>query len=59
MIWHEMKSFVRKSGCLTKSDIVNKVYEFQRTLTKEKCQKYIDRLKKASFSNTMLKNDFK
>ncbi|CAF0973239.1 unnamed protein product [Brachionus calyciflorus] len=51
MLWNEMKCFVRKSGCKTKSDIVNKIYEFQRSLTQKKCQKYIYRLKKESVNN--------
>lgn len=40
MLWHEMKLFIRKSGSKTKSEIVDKIYEFQKSLTNEKCQKY-------------------
>ncbi|CAF0846879.1 unnamed protein product [Brachionus calyciflorus] len=40
MLWNEMKCFVRKSGCKTKSDIVDKKYEFQRSLTQEMSKKH-------------------
>ncbi|CAF0852040.1 unnamed protein product [Brachionus calyciflorus] len=47
MLWHEMKAYVRKFNCTTDAEIAEKVIGFQRNLTPERCQKYIDRLKKA------------
>ncbi|RNA36558.1 Transposable element Tcb2 transposase [Brachionus plicatilis] len=45
MLWNEMKVFIRKSGCITETEVSSKINEFQTLLTKEKCIKYISRLK--------------
>lgn len=46
MLWNELKEFVMSKYCKTEQDLANAIDEFEKTLTPEKCQSYIDRLKK-------------
>jgi transposase len=45
-VWAEMKNFIRHRHCKTPEDVAGAIHEFQEDCTKEKCQKYINHLKK-------------
>ena len=47
MIWHELKSYLRRIVKPTnKEQLVNGIQEFWQTVTPEKCQRYIGHLGK-------------
>lgn len=47
MIWHELKSYLRRFVKPTnKEQLVNGIQEFWQTVTPEKCQQYIGHLRK-------------
>ena len=47
MIWHELKSYLRRFVKPTnKEQLVNGIQEFWQTVTPEKCQRYIGHLRK-------------
>ena len=46
LVWHEMKDFIRKRFCKTTEETINAINDFNETLTKEKCQNYIRKLRK-------------
>ena len=47
MIWHELKSYLRRIVKPTnKEQLVNGIQEFWQTVTSEKCQRYIGHLRK-------------
>lgn len=48
LIWHELKNFLRKTWKpKTKDELISGIkYFWQTRMTKEKCNKYIDHLKK-------------
>ena len=47
MIWHELKSYLRRIVKPTnKEQLVNGIQEFWQTVTPEKCQRYIGHLRK-------------
>ena len=47
MIWHELKSYLRRFVKPTnKEQLVNGIQEFWQTVTPEKCQRYIGHLGK-------------
>jgi hypothetical protein len=41
-----MKDFIRKRFCKTTEETTNAINDFNETLTKEKCQNYIRKLRK-------------
>ena len=45
-MWHELKEYVRKTKPRSKEDLVWTIKAFWRTVTVEKCNKYINHLKK-------------
>ena len=47
MLWHQLKSFLRRIiKPKVKDELVNGIHEFWRTVTPEKCQRYINHLQK-------------
>ena len=46
-IWHSIKNYVRRKGCISSDSAKEAIEEYVRThLTRERCQKYIRKLKK-------------
>lgn len=47
MLWHELKNYLRRVVKPTnKEELVGGIQEFWRTVTPEKCQRYISHLRK-------------
>ena len=44
MMWADLKRHVRKHTCTSIIEVMEAVKEFQKGLTPEKCQNYINRL---------------
>ena len=46
-LWHEMKEFIRREAKpTTKQELIDGIVRFWETVTVEKCNKYINHLKK-------------
>jgi hypothetical protein len=43
MMWSEMKTFIK--SCKTKIEIVNSIHLFNKQLTPQRCQAYINKVK--------------
>ena len=57
-MWHEVKEYLhRKVKPRTKSDLVNGIGAFWRTVDESKCCKYINHLKKVILCAIELKGD--
>ncbi len=46
MVWADLKRHIAKKFCQTEDEATEAVNEFRQTLTPEKCQNYINNLKK-------------
>ena len=46
MLWHAMKTFIRKRFCKTPDEVVFAILDWIDTVTPEICKKYIDNLPK-------------
>ena len=47
LVWHELKTFIRKSKPQTKEEFINRMeYFWQKILSPEKCQKYVNHVAK-------------
>ena len=44
MVWSEMKNYIRDKFCKTQEEVAEAVEEFRKTMTPEKCQKYINKI---------------
>lgn len=44
-MWGDLKHFVSKKFCRDEFEVVEAIEEFKKTLTEDKCQKYIKKLK--------------
>ena len=53
-MWNELKNYVRLQFCKTSQQVANAVNAFLNNLTKEKCIKYINKLKEVSFLNWLI-----
>ena len=51
MIWAELKNHFRKKLLLGKKNIAREIYNFQRSLSPDKCARYIGLLKKVKCMN--------
>ena len=49
MLWSEMKNFVKDKFCKTPEEVAAAIHEFQKTLTQEKCQKYINKIHEVKY----------
>ena len=57
-LWHELKEYIRREAKpKTKDELVTGIKAFWRTVTKDKCQKYIGHLKKVIPKVKELKGD--
>ena len=45
MFFNEMKNYVRERFCKSPEEVAQAVHDFQRTITPEKCQNYINKLR--------------
>jgi hypothetical protein len=45
-VWAEMKIFIRKKFCKTPEEVADAIHEFQTSFSPQRCQKYINHLKK-------------
>ena len=46
MLWHELKNHLRRVVKPSNKELVSGIQEFWRTVTPEKCQRYIGHLRK-------------
>jgi transposase len=44
MVWNDLKTFVRSKGCISLGEMVTCIKEFEKALTPEKCQRYINKI---------------
>ena len=44
-----MKNFVKDKFCKTPEEVAAAIHEFQKTLTQEKCQKYINKIHEVKY----------
>ena len=46
MVWADLKAYVRSKCCRTTYELNNAIAEYKKTLTPEKCGRFIGHLKK-------------
>lgn len=53
-MWNELKNYVRLQFCKTSQQVADAVNDFLNNLSKEKCIKYINKLKEVSILNRLI-----
>ena len=57
-MWHELKEYIRKNKPQTKGEFIELIdYFWTKILSKEKCQKYINHVKKV-FPHVIINNGY-
>jgi hypothetical protein len=56
MLWNEMKNYVRAQFCKTPEEVVSAINTFNKNLTTEKLQNYINKIHEVLIRETKYKN---
>jgi hypothetical protein len=46
MVWADMKAYVASRFCKNLNEVTDAIFEYKKTLTPEKCARFISHLKK-------------
>ncbi len=46
MVWADMKAFVASRFCRNLDEVKDSIFDYKKTLTPEKCERFINHLKK-------------
>ena len=49
-LWHDLKTYVREQFCQTEEETILAIEAYQRSLTPEKCRKFIEKLPEVIFN---------
>ena len=54
MVWHDLKTYVSSKLCKSENETICAIEDFRRSLTPEKCKRYIVKLKELMIDSYLI-----